>query len=307
MVDVRYLAAGGVIAAIAAYVYLSSGGGDVFAGGGAATSPGGYVAGDIPASGAGDGGGTTYVFPAEVPPSFPAAGTPIDWSTLFGTGSFFDDPVTVADAKKTATVSGGAGTIGAGAGFGGGGAGGTVAPAATTKRAAERLAALPVPVTAPGGGILDTLASYLKGFGSVFSLASPVAAAASYGTGLGTSVADLLTGAPSQGAGVGGRSGDEVMGAMTTSKKALAVSANGGKDSVAASVPMSEGVAEFLSAGVGGAAKKTGSTGGSKIYTHESGARSIVTAGQITGGTSRALDAADIARLPASQRAALGY
>lgn len=308
MVDVRYLAAGGVIAAIAAYVYLSSGGGDVFAGGGAATSPGGYVAGDIPASGAGDGGGTTYVFPAEVPPTFPAAGTPIDWSTLFGTGSFFDDPVTVADAKKTATVSGGARAIGAGAGFGGGGAGGTVAPAATTVRAAERLAALPVPVTAPGGGILDTLASYLKGFGSVFSLASPVAAAASYGTGLGTSVGDLLTGAPSQGAVVGGRSGDEVMGAMTTSKKALAVSANGGKDSVAASVPMSEDVAEFLSAGVGGAAKKTATTsGGGAVYTHSSGARSIVTGGQITGGTSRALDAWDIARLSASQRTALGY
>ena len=306
MVDVRYLAAGGVIAAIAAYVYLSSGGGDVFSGGGAATSPGGYVSGDIPATGDGA-GGPTYVFPTEVPPTFPAAGTPIDWSAIFGTGSFFDDPVTVADAKKTATVSGGAGAIGAGAGFGGGGAGGTVAPAATTQRAAERLAALPVPVTAPGGGILDTLVSYLKGFGSVFPWHRRCGGRKLW-CGLGTSVADLLPGAPSQGAGVGGRSGDEVMGAMTTSKKALAVSANGGKDSVAASVPMSEDVAEFLSAGVGGAAKKTATTsGGGAVYTHSSGARSIVTGGQITGGTSRALDAADIARLPASQRAALGY
>lgn len=307
MVDVRYLAAGGVIAAIAAYVYLSSGGGDVFAGGGAATSPGGYVSGDIPVSGA---GGPTYVFPAEVPPTFPAAGTPIDWSAIFGTGSFFSEPEMPVETKKTATISGGAGAIGAGAGFGGGGAGGTVAPAATTVRAAERLAALPVPVTAPGGGILDTLASYLKGFGSVFSLASPVAAAASYGTGLGTSVGDLFTGAPSQGAGVGGRSGNEVMGTMTDTKKVMAVvgNGNGGKDGIGGTVPMSEDVAEFLSAGVGGAAKKTGRTsGGGAVYTHSSGARSIVTGGQITGGTSRALDAADIARLPASQRAALGY
>ena len=95
---------------------------------------------------------------------------------------------------------------------------------------------------------------------------------------------------------------------MTTSKKALAVSANGGKDGIGGTVPMSDDVADFLTAGTGGAAKKTGRTsGGGAVYTHESGARSIVTAGQITGGTSRALDAADIARLPASQRAALGY
>ena len=307
MVDVRHLAAGGVIAAIAAYVYLSSGG-DIFTGGGASTSPGGYVSGDIPASGDGA-GGPTYVFPTEVPPTFPAAGTPIDWSAIFGTGSFFSEPEMPVETKKTASVNGGAGSFGPGAGFGGGGTTRTdYLPYQDTGPVGA--GAMPIPTASQGGGLLDTLSSYLSSFGRVVTLANPITAASQVGVSMGGSVADMLIGQPTQKAGVGGRSGDSVMGAFTDSKKALAagtVAAGPGNGNGNGTIGMSEDVASFLSHGVGGVAKKTGSTGGSTIYTHESGARSIVTAGQITGGTSRALDAADIARLPASQRAALGY
>jgi hypothetical protein len=306
MVDVRYLAAGGVIAAIAAYVYLSLGGGDVFSGGGAAAmSPGGYVSGDIPASGDGA-GGPTYVFPTEVPPTFPAAGTPIDWSAIFGTGSVFSEPEMPVETKKTASVNGGAGSFGPGAGFGGGG---------TTKTdylqyqdtGPVGAGAMPIPTASQGGGLLDTLSSYLSSFGRLVTLANPITAASQVGVSMGATVADLFTGGNAPNGGVGGRSGDEVMGSMTGTKKVSNLSGNGSKVAATTTIPMSTDVSEFLHVGVGGAAKKTGSTGGSTIYTHESGARSIVTAGQITGGTSRALDAADIARLPASQRAALGY
>ena len=307
MVDVRHLAAGGVIAAIAAYVYLSSGG-DIFTGGGASTSPGGYVSGDIPASGSGD-GGPTYVFPTEVPPTFPAAGTPIDWSAIFGTGSFFSEPEMPVETKKTASVNGGAGSFGPGAGFGGGGTTKTdYLPYQDTGPVGA--GAMPIPTASQGGGLLDTLSSYLSSFGRVVTLANPVSAASQVGVSMGTSVADLFTGGDASTGGVGGRSGNEVMGTMTDTKKVMAVvgNGNGGKDGIGGTVPTSDDVADFLTAGTGGAAKKTGRTsGGGAVYTHESGARSIVTGGQITGGTSRALDAADIARLPASQRAALGY
>lgn len=304
MVDVRHLAAGGVIAAIAAYVYLSSGG-DIFTGGGASTSPGGYVSGDIPASGDGA-GGPTYVFPTEVPPTFPAAGTPIDWSAIFGTGSFFSEPEMPVETKKTASVNGGAGSFGPGAGFGGGGTTKTdYLPYQDTGPVGA--GAMPLPTASQGGGLLDTLSSYLSSFGRVVTLANPITAASQVGVSMGATVADLFTGGNAPNGGVGGRSGDEVMGSMTGTKKVNNLSGNGSKVAATTTIPMSTDVSEFLHAGVGGAAKKTGSTGGSTIYTHESGARSIVTAGQITGGTSRALDAADIARLPASQRAALGY
>ena len=43
------------------------------------------------------------------------------------------------------------------------------------------------------------------------------------------------------------------------------------------------------------------------VYQHSGGARSVVSQGQIVGGSSRALDAADIARLPKKTREALGY
>ena len=304
MVDVRHLAAGGVIAAIAAYVYLSSGG-DIFTGGGASTSPGGYVSGDIPASGDGA-GGPTYVFPTEVPPTFPAAGTPIDWSAIFGTGSFFSEPEMPVETKKTASVNGGAGSFGPGAGFGGGGTTRTdYLPYQDTGPVGA--GAMPIPTASQGGGLLDTLSSYLSSFGRVVTLANPITAASQVGVSMGATVADLFTGGNAPNGGVGGRSGDEVMGSMTGTKKVSNLSGNGSKVAATTTIPMSTDISEFLHAGVGGAAKKTGSTGGSTIYTHESGARSIVTAGQITGGTSRALDAADIARLPASQRAALGY
>lgn len=331
MVDVRHLAAGGVIAAIAAYVYLSSGG-DIFTGGGASTSPGGYVSGDIPASGDGA-GGPTYVFPTEVPPTFPAAGTPIDWSAIFGTGSFFSEPEMPVETKKTASVNGGAGSFGPGAGFGGGGTTRTdYLPYQDTGPIGA--GAMPLPTASQGGGLLDTLSSYLSSFGRVVTRANPITAASQVGVSMGATVADLFTGGNAPNGGVGGRSGDEVMGSMTGTKKVSnlsgngstgAASVNGGGDSFgpgagfggaakntgstggSTTIPMSAEVSKFLNAGVGGAAKKTGSFGGSTIYTHESGARSIVTDGQITGGTSRALDASDIARLPASQRAALGY
>ena len=304
MVDVRHLAAGGVIAAIAAYAYLSSGG-DIFTGGGASTSPGGYVSGDIPASGDGA-GGPTYVFPTEVPPTFPAAGTPIDWSAIFGTGSFFSEPEMPVETKKTASVNGGAGSFGPGAGFGGGGTTRTdYLPYQDTGPVGA--GAMPIPTASQGGGLLDTLSSYLSSFGRVVTLANPITAASQVGVSMGATVADLFTGGNAPNGGVGGRSGDEVMGSMTGTKKVSNLSGNGSKVAATTTIPMSTDVSEFLHEGVGGAAKKTGSTGGSTIYTHESGARSIVTAGQITGGTSRALDAADIARLPASQRAALGY
>lgn len=304
MVDVRYLAAGGVIAAIAAYVYLSSGGGDVFSGVAPAMSPGGYVAGDIPVSG--DGGGATYVFPPDAPVTFPTPAAPIDWGAIFGTGSFFSEPEMPVETKKTASVNGGAGSFGPGAGFGGGGTTRTdYLPYQDTGPVGA--GAMPIPTASQGGGLLDTLSSYLSSFGRVVTLANPITAASQVGVSMGATVADLFTGGNAPNGGVGGRSGDEVMGSMTGTKKVSNLSGNGSKVAATTTIPMSTDVSEFLHAGVGGAAKKTGSTGGSTIYTHESGARSIVTAGQITGGTSRALDAADIARLPASQRAALGY
>ncbi len=325
MVDVRHLAAGGVIAAIAAYVYLSSGG-DIFTGGGASTSPGGYVSGDIPASGDGA-GGPTYVFPTEVPPTFPAAGTPIDWSAIFGTGSFFSEPEMPVETKKTASVNGGTGSFGPGAGFGGGGTTRTdYLPYQDTGPVGA--GAMPIPTASQGGGLLDTLSSYLSSFGRVVTRANPITAASQVGVSMGATVADLFTGGNAPNGGVGGRSGDEAMGSMTETKKVSNLSginafgagkssftgagngagAGAGGGIVSTEGIMSEEVSAFLHHGAGGAAKKTGYTSsGGAVYTHESGARSIVSGGQIIGGTSRALDSHDISRLSSQQRTALGY
>ncbi len=331
MVSMNKIAAGGIIAVIAAYVYLSQVGGiegtlDPSRAGSYATSPGGYVAGDIPVTG----GGTTYVFPAETPPAFPAVGAGFDWNALFGAAGVFDspiDPEEVVTAKKTAATTGN-GSFGPGAGFGGGGAAGKTDYLPYQESGPVGAGAMPIPTASQGGGLLDTLSSYLSSFGRVVTRANPINAASQVGVSMGATVADLFTGGNAPNGGVGGRSGDEAMGSMTETKKVSNLSginafgagkssftgagngagAGAGGGIVSTEGIMSEEVSAFLHHGAGGAAKKTGYTSsGGAVYTHESGARSIVSGGQIIGGTSRALDSHDISRLSSQQRTALGY
>lgn len=283
MVDMRYVAAGGILAVLAAYLYLSQGG-DVIA---PATSPGGYVSGDIPVSG---GDGTTYYFPPEAVPVFPTP-EPFDWSMFLSQApAMFEQPALpdgLATSKKEA-AGGGEDRFGVAGGWGGGGAGA-------------------VKTAGPLSNVLDMFAG-IVGIPAVLGAKVGIGAAAVTGAG------DMST---LSGGGVGGRGGPDI---PLSTKESLVYGLDasqvpiiriGGTTYAAVTndgIPMSDDVAEFLHAGAGGAAKKTGTTSsGGTVYTHASGARSVVSQGQITGGTSRALDAHDIARLPASQREALGY
>lgn len=70
----------------------------------------------------------------------------------------------------------------------------------------------------------------------------------------------------------------------------------------------SEDIAGFFTAGRDyGSATVVGRSSAGTVYQHSGGARSVVSQGQIVAGSSRALDAADIARLPKKIRDALGY
>lgn len=72
---------------------------------------------------------------------------------------------------------------------------------------------------------------------------------------------------------------------------------------------VSEEVGTFIQSGSEYAGSKpVGTTGsGGTVYESATGARQVVSGGQIVAGTSRGLDAYDVARLPESQRTALGY
>lgn len=75
----------------------------------------------------------------------------------------------------------------------------------------------------------------------------------------------------------------------------------------AVSVP-SDDVIPFFTAGANyGAAKAVGQSSAGTVYQHSGGARSVVSQGQIVASSSRALDSADIARLPKKTAAVLGY
>lgn len=70
----------------------------------------------------------------------------------------------------------------------------------------------------------------------------------------------------------------------------------------------SEEITDFFTAGSGyGSATVVGRSSSGTVYQHAGGARSVVSQGQIVASSSRALDAADIARLPKKMRDALGY
>lgn len=70
----------------------------------------------------------------------------------------------------------------------------------------------------------------------------------------------------------------------------------------------SEDISEFFTAGRDyGSATVVGRSSAGTVYQHSGGARSVVSQGQIVASSSRALDAADIARLPKKMREALGY
>jgi len=89
--------------------------------------------------------------------------------------------------------------------------------------------------------------------------------------------------------------------------------AGGGSTSVAASSKKtisapSEDIADFFTSGKSyGSATPVGHSSGGTVYQHSGGARSVVSGGQIVASSSRALDAADIARLPKKTREILGY
>lgn len=72
---------------------------------------------------------------------------------------------------------------------------------------------------------------------------------------------------------------------------------------------VSEEVGAFIQSGAEYAGSKpVGTTGsGGTVYESATGARQVVSGGQIVAGASRALDSYDVARLPESQRTALGY
>jgi len=70
----------------------------------------------------------------------------------------------------------------------------------------------------------------------------------------------------------------------------------------------SEDIADFFTSGKSyGSATPVGRSSGGTVYQHSGGARSVVSGGQIVAGSSRALDASDIARLPKKTREILGY
>ena len=70
----------------------------------------------------------------------------------------------------------------------------------------------------------------------------------------------------------------------------------------------SEDRADFFTSGKSyGSATVVGHSSGGTVYQHSGGARSVVSGGQIVAGSSRALDAADVARLPKKMRKVLGY
>ncbi len=87
----------------------------------------------------------------------------------------------------------------------------------------------------------------------------------------------------------------------------------GGSGSVAGSSKKAisapnEDIADFFTAGESyGSATVVGQSSAGTVYQHSGGARSVVSGGQIVAGSSRALDPADIARLPKETREILGY
>ena len=83
--------------------------------------------------------------------------------------------------------------------------------------------------------------------------------------------------------------------------------AGGGGSGAGISAPSAD-IADFFTSGKSyGSATVVGQSSAGTVYQHSGGARSVVSKGQIVAGSSRALDAADIARLPKKMRDALGY
>jgi len=94
--------------------------------------------------------------------------------------------------------------------------------------------------------------------------------------------------------------------------KPVGTTGSGGTVYESAGMPtagVSEEVGAFIQSGSEYAGSKpVGTTGsGGIVYESATGARQVVSSGQIVAGASRALDPYDVARLPKSQRTALGY
>ena len=84
--------------------------------------------------------------------------------------------------------------------------------------------------------------------------------------------------------------------------------AGGGSTSGAGISAPSEAIADFFTSGKSyGSATVVGRSSAGTVYQHAGGARSVVSQGQIVAGSSRALSASDVARLPKKMRKALGY
>ena len=256
----------------------------------AGQSPGGYVAGDIPGPTApAPAPGPSIIIPGDSFTGFPQEdmGWLVDW---FSPPQIQEE--TLSTPKKTAVQPVGYDDtlFGGGAGFGGGGAGGRGGIAG---------------VAATAGAVLQT--------GTATSFLSSLAGAAFAPFNLLNSVGGIFGGGPQTTAPdrtvtsvPSGVAVEPLIGHVPTTIPGY----NGGAVTKKAAVSRApaEEVAPFLQSGTGAGSVPTGRTSsGGTVYTSSSGARSVVSQGQIVASSSRALDAADIARLPAKQKAALGY
>lgn len=174
--------------------------------------------------------------------------------------------------------------VGPNAGFGGGGAGG---------RGGEPTAGI--------GDVLKTLISPLN----LFMSATPfgvVAAAPQAGLALAnTALAKKDDKVSAE------KSAFETATGSAASVAAGSSGSGTGSSKKVVSAP-SEDVSEFFTAGRNyGSATVIGRSSAGTVYQHSGGARSVVSQGQIVASSSRALDAADVARLPKKIRDALGY
>jgi len=261
----------------------------------AGQSPGGYVAGDIPgasAPGSSPVPGPSIIIPGDSFTGFPQEDT--SWLA-----DFFAPPQiqegNLSTPKKAAVQPVGyappADTLfGGGAGFGGGGAGGRGGSAGVGATAGTVLQ------TGAAGSFLSSLAGMAF---APFNLLNSVGGI--FGGGAQTTAPDRTVTSVASGVAV-----EPLIGHVPTTLPGY----NGGAVTKKAAVSQApaEEVAPFLQSGTGAGSVPTGRTSsGGTVYTSSSGARSVVSQGQIVAGTSRALSASDIARLPAKQKAALGY
>ena len=188
-------------------------------------------------------------------------------------------------------------SIGPTTGFGGGGAGGRG--------------------DSQSGGIMDVLKSLFSPL-NLFASATPfgiVAAAPQAGLAIASTVTkkeekaatekSAFESATDSAASVAGGGGSVAGGGGSVASGGGTPGTPAAKKTISAP---SEDIADFFTSGKSyGSATPVGHSSGGTVYQHSGGARSVVSGGQIVAGSSRALDAADIARLPKKMRDALGY